>query len=650
MLPEQQQRIMGYFIEEAKDHLNTIEQGLLNLQATIEDPEMANEVFRAAHSVKGGAAMLGLESIQRTSHRMEDYFKILKEARIQADRTLESMFLQVFDALQEQLEQLQGPFGLTDDKAEEIMAGVEPVFDQLEGHLNQLVATAGGDQPQPTPSPAPAVSRRNSEDSALQLVFNSDVSSYLRDMLGLFKQADTGQSRQSLQDICQQLTGFGEQFELSDWVNLTRTAKLAISHPENSYGTLAPIIIREIKQAKDLVLAGRISEVQVSNSLQSLIPVEVAPADLELEALALDDVGTGEELSGEDDLFGDGADLAPDNLAPDNLAPDELLLDTLDLDGDANTSADEGFDDLFTDTAGADLDSLAAADSPADTLPDLGLDALEALPELASNADTGNLEGGLDGLMGIGADPTGPEVGAAELNSLADLFEGDLGDLDDTWQEEDAALETPTGDVPDIDISSDFADLLETADSDNSDTLDSGDELADLFGDVLEESDLPDVPSTDMPPPNAPEDISADIGLDLADGLSELGLDSELDSGADDSLDLDLLGAFDEESSPAPVSSPEPFPEPFSAELAPEPDVLDLNDGLLDLDLADIPDVSPGEDDDALDSDLGAVFDVSDGLGGDDTAPLADLDLGDALALDDVSQSAADAPALDLEP
>ena len=68
MLSEDQKRILGYFIEEAKDHLNTIEQGLLNLQTTIEDAEMVNEVFRAAHSVKGGAAMLGLHSIQRTSH------------------------------------------------------------------------------------------------------------------------------------------------------------------------------------------------------------------------------------------------------------------------------------------------------------------------------------------------------------------------------------------------------------------------------------------------------------------------------------------------------------------------------------------------------------------------------------------------------
>lgn len=71
MLPEQQQRILGYFIEEAKDHLVTIEQGLLNLQTTLKDAEMVNDLFRAAHSVKGGAAMLGISSILRISHRFE---------------------------------------------------------------------------------------------------------------------------------------------------------------------------------------------------------------------------------------------------------------------------------------------------------------------------------------------------------------------------------------------------------------------------------------------------------------------------------------------------------------------------------------------------------------------------------------------------
>jgi chemotaxis protein histidine kinase CheA len=71
MQPEQQ-RILGYFIEEAKEHLETIEHGLLNLQAVVDDTELMSEVFRAAHSVKGGAAMLGIHSMQHISHRLED--------------------------------------------------------------------------------------------------------------------------------------------------------------------------------------------------------------------------------------------------------------------------------------------------------------------------------------------------------------------------------------------------------------------------------------------------------------------------------------------------------------------------------------------------------------------------------------------------
>lgn len=72
---QQQQRIMGYFIEEAREHLQTIEQGVLNLQDVLNDSESVNELFRAAHSIKGGAAMLGVGSIQHISHRLEDFLK-----------------------------------------------------------------------------------------------------------------------------------------------------------------------------------------------------------------------------------------------------------------------------------------------------------------------------------------------------------------------------------------------------------------------------------------------------------------------------------------------------------------------------------------------------------------------------------------------
>ncbi|MFM7441070.1 MAG: Hpt domain-containing protein, partial [Snowella sp.] len=112
-----QQRIFGYFVEEAKEHLETLERGILELPSLGKDTEKINEMFRAAHSLKGGSAMLGYSSIQKTAHRLEDAFKILKEQEVQADQKLVSLFLAGYDTLRELLERLQSPFGL--DKSDE---------------------------------------------------------------------------------------------------------------------------------------------------------------------------------------------------------------------------------------------------------------------------------------------------------------------------------------------------------------------------------------------------------------------------------------------------------------------------------------------------------------------------------------------------
>ncbi|MEL7224440.1 MAG: Hpt domain-containing protein [Cyanobacteria bacterium J06576_12] len=329
MLPEQQQRIMGYFIEEAKDHLNTIEQGLLSLQTTIEDGEKANEVFRAAHSVKGGAAMLGLESIQTIAHRMEDYFKILKESPVTVDSTLETMFLRVSDGLKDLLEQLEGPFGLTPEKAQEIMADVDPVFSQLETHLNSLVAASG------TSGGGASVSGSANAD-AIQVIFKQDVSGLLRQLLSTFKQADTAESRKNLQDVCTQLSAIGQQFELSAWCDLIETARLAAEEPSNEYKVLAPILIKEIKKSQDLVLAGRAFEVGVSETMQALLPDDIlATVDtLQNDADNFDSLGlaSGDETASEieTELFSESP-AVEDDLFADGLFDAEIDTDTEDL-------------------------------------------------------------------------------------------------------------------------------------------------------------------------------------------------------------------------------------------------------------------------------------------------------------------------------
>ncbi|MFO5472571.1 MAG: Hpt domain-containing protein, partial [Dolichospermum sp.] len=122
MIMQPEEQILGYFIEEAKEQLNTIEQGLLNLETTLKNAEMMNEIFRAAHSIKGSASMLGLSSIQHTSHCLEDWFKILQEHPVKVDINLESLLLDICDRLKILIDNLSFPIDLSEQESEVVIS------------------------------------------------------------------------------------------------------------------------------------------------------------------------------------------------------------------------------------------------------------------------------------------------------------------------------------------------------------------------------------------------------------------------------------------------------------------------------------------------------------------------------------------------
>ncbi|PSN12243.1 hybrid sensor histidine kinase/response regulator [filamentous cyanobacterium CCT1] len=548
MSPEDQKRILGYFIEEAKDHLNTIEQGLLNLAATVDDSEMMNEVFRAAHSVKGGAAMLGLNSIQRTSHRMEDFFKVMKESPVRPDRDLETMLLQIFDGLQEQLEQLQSPFGLTNDQAQEIMAPLEPIFLQAEAHLDALVAAAPTAAPAaPAPRPATVAAAAHPETSALQLVFRSDIPALLRDMLATFKQPDGNASRQELGRLCQRLHSVGEQFELAQWCALTRTVEQAIANPEQTYRTLAPVVIKDLKQAQDQVLAGAIDQVSTSAALTALLPAPAAAVpvndDLALDALlaeALNDDSNEPDLA---DLF---AAAEADNSDDLGVADAENWLDDLTLDA-SDDEAETGLESVF-----------GAIEPP-----------LPAEPTISQSAP----------------ENVGPEVGAAELNSLADLFEGSPNSLADLWEEEEELDEVSLDDL-DLDeadasssLDSEFADLLNddgSGEQANAPTDQALDDMASLFGYDLDAG--PAASESAAPEPLLTDELAAaeanSPALWLDDDASDDGF-SASDFSTSDPF-ADLLGTAadsnpDGEATEIPTAAVDTAADPLADFLDSEP-------------------------------------------------------------------------------
>lgn len=139
MLPEQLQRIIGYFLEEATEHLHTIQEGLQNIQNPLEAPQRVQQLIRASHSIKGGAAMLGFSSIQRIAHRFEDYLKLLRECPIAVDTRLQSLLIQIFDIEAALVHQVSKNFGLNTENANQIVSLAEPVFDELDAYLRVLI-------------------------------------------------------------------------------------------------------------------------------------------------------------------------------------------------------------------------------------------------------------------------------------------------------------------------------------------------------------------------------------------------------------------------------------------------------------------------------------------------------------------------------
>ncbi|GAB4247283.1 hybrid sensor histidine kinase/response regulator [Deferrisoma sp.] len=94
------------YVEESLDHLADIESDLLAIeQAGSEaDEELVNKVFRAAHSIKGGAGFLGLQAINQLAHKLENVLGLLRSHELVPNPDVINLLLQGFDRLRELLQ------------------------------------------------------------------------------------------------------------------------------------------------------------------------------------------------------------------------------------------------------------------------------------------------------------------------------------------------------------------------------------------------------------------------------------------------------------------------------------------------------------------------------------------------------------------
>lgn len=143
------------FLDETKEHLQSLNTQILELEQDPENMDTINEIFRAAHSLKGMAGTMGYKRMQALTHDMENVFSEVRNGTIKVKANMIDILFQCLDALEEYLNAIQ-------ETADEGTNENEPLIKALQEILT--TSDKGGAAEEKEEAPAAAAVTLHSED------------------------------------------------------------------------------------------------------------------------------------------------------------------------------------------------------------------------------------------------------------------------------------------------------------------------------------------------------------------------------------------------------------------------------------------------------------------------------------------------------
>jgi two-component system, chemotaxis family, sensor kinase CheA len=105
------------FIEESKEHLQTINDELLKLEIEPENITYINEIFRSAHTIKGMAGSMGFDDLATLTHQMENVLDLLRQSKLSITPEIMDIIFQCVDIIEKMVEDIEaGGTGKADVK------------------------------------------------------------------------------------------------------------------------------------------------------------------------------------------------------------------------------------------------------------------------------------------------------------------------------------------------------------------------------------------------------------------------------------------------------------------------------------------------------------------------------------------------------
>lgn len=226
------------FFDEADELLADMEQHLLGLDPQEPDSEQLNAIFRAAHSIKGGAGTFGFTVLQETTHILENILDGARRGEMQLSTDIINLFLETKDIMQEQLDAYK--------TAQEPNA---ESFKYICEALRQLALEAKGLPVEAPASAAPSASAPATSSSALRVQLidlkEKEVDLMLEEMgnLGTLTNVQKGNN---MLDVC--IDGVGKDDIVAVLCFVIDEAQIRFPQPEEN-APVAAVVAPEVPAA-----------------------------------------------------------------------------------------------------------------------------------------------------------------------------------------------------------------------------------------------------------------------------------------------------------------------------------------------------------------------------------------------------------------
>jgi chemosensory pili system protein ChpA (sensor histidine kinase/response regulator) len=258
------------FLEEATEYLNAIESAILELVTAPSDSQI-DAVLRAAHSIKGGAAMMGFQTMSHLAHRFEDFFKVLKIQKPAIDNELESLLLAAVDCLRQIVDQNRQ--GIVVDERW-LERDVNPVFEQLDQRLGE-----------PQAEEATASLLPEEGQDMVVLIFETEVEGCLQRLESTLAGSKNAGLFEELSIMAQDLAGLGEMLELNAFRSLCESVTHHLEATPERVEEIAHLALQEWRRSQAVLLVGQADTLPTQIILEEGTPVPANPIARQEERL-----------------------------------------------------------------------------------------------------------------------------------------------------------------------------------------------------------------------------------------------------------------------------------------------------------------------------------------------------------------------------